>query len=159
MSRKHERYETPVGIRYNADRSQGSLSETGHVYERANFPETEIQALMEADAFEEPRVSLETLQHRTTQLFEVVADLLDEDESIVFDCLFFADMSLSEAGEMLAVAKGRPKNVPYSKSWVAKVRDRALGKLRNSPELRELVDFDMMETMGVEDDTCVSDVG
>ena len=84
-------------------------------------PDTPLQALMEAQPYENPAADWES-QHPTR---EYVADLVDglcEEEQFVILAIFFERLSLRKIGLLL----DRDKN------WVARTRDTALQNMREA---------------------------
>lgn len=124
---KQDRHETPVGVRYNntTARWDGSLVETSHLYGAHRVPDNQFEALMECAPHDEP---LNTCANGTW--FEHYLDtLLTPKEKAVIELLYVGGMSGTEAGEFLARQFSK-RNKPYSRTYVYKLRDSALAKLR-----------------------------
>lgn len=96
-------------------------------------PETDWQALMEAEPFDEPEVS----RFERLELRDVIADAideLDEQERWIFDALFVRRLSLREVA----------REISMPKTTVARWRDRMKGvliaKLESEPKIIEYLE-------------------
>ena len=68
------------------------------------LPETDIQALMEAAPFEEPRISKEN-QQNINHLVEDLVDELDVYERAIIEYTVYAGHSIRACGRMLGIPK------------------------------------------------------
>ena len=145
------RMEKPSGIGYDPEWWRVSLSEVNHIYKLHGTPETAIQALMEADFMEEPRASVEELEARRVAFFELCNEIVTPTEMAVLEMLFIGGHSTAQVGLLLARGNGRSRS--YSKTWVAKLRDSGLCKLRERLDPNVLVQLmeDGANEMDVED--------
>lgn len=122
---KQDRNETPVGVSYSSD-GQGSLTETGGIWRNHNLPDNEYEALMECAPLQEPQS-----HHETSAGWDAMLDkVLTPKEKAVIELLYIGGMSGTEAGIFLA-RQFSSRNKPYTKTYVYKLRDQALAKLRN----------------------------
>lgn len=118
-NREH-RLEYPSGLGYS--RTGPSIRETGLLFE--SKPETEIEALMSAAPHQEP----EPVNEQYGDLFAIAEEILTDDELAVIQMLYGGRLSQRETGLMLARQNSR--GTAYSKTWVRKLRNRALAKLK-----------------------------
>lgn len=121
---KFEKHETPVGEwSAKAHRKQAGPYDTHRVHDN------QYSALMETLPHETPPMSGDE-READWLLFEqkVVAANLSERETIIFDAIVYGGQSLTEAADHLARCEG--KNKAVSKTEVARIRDRAINKLR-----------------------------
>jgi DNA-directed RNA polymerase sigma subunit (sigma70/sigma32) len=81
-------------------------------------------AMMAAAPYEE--IEIEPEPYGAT--FELAEEILTEEEFAVIQMLFGGRLSQRETGLLLARQKGRA--TAYSKTWVRKLRNRALQKMR-----------------------------
>ena len=109
----------------------------GSVLVDRNIPETEMQALMEADLFCEPEESWDEKEVRFEPLRDAIEQVLDERERWVIEAMFWRRMGLDLISYELN----------YSKTHIARIRDSALAKLRD-----HLGDTFTFDTSGGTDD-------
>jgi len=123
-----DRHETPVGVKYNGQhedatqgskRYDGSLTDTHTLWDVHRPPADVYEALMQPG---EPRE-----EWSDDDWMADVLVVLDLRERAVIDMLVFGQMSLSEVGVILGAEDGRRA---YSKQWIAKIRNRAILKLK-----------------------------
>jgi DNA-directed RNA polymerase sigma subunit (sigma70/sigma32) len=93
-------------------------------------PTNELVALMTAAPLADDSIHKEPYG----PLFDIAEVVLTEDEFAVIQMLFGGNLSQRETGLLLARQKGRA--TAYSKTWVRKLRNRALQKLRDYATLR-----------------------
>jgi DNA-directed RNA polymerase specialized sigma24 family protein len=119
---KQDRYETPVGVRYNDAGSKarnGSLSETDTLWDAHRHPENEYEALMQPGDMPDAE-TLEVAWGEYEQ--KIAAAGLTAEEQEVFDMMVFGGHSLAWCANHLGC----------SKTWVAKLKKRALVKLQEA---------------------------
>lgn len=131
---KQDRHETPSGVRYEKYPVKGrtaSLVENRPLWGAHTRPVNQYQSLMEASPGCEPEVSEDEIN--SCEWIDIALDCLDVKERAVIDLVVFGQMSLSEAGEWLGTEF---RGCPYSKQWVAKLRNRAIRKVRDKYGIR-----------------------
>lgn len=120
VRKQYHRLEYPSGLGYSRDGA--SIRETGLMFEQP--PTDEYVALMSTAPHDE--IEIEPEPYGAT--FELAEQILTEDEYAVIQMLFGGRLSQRETGLLLARQKGRA--TAYSKTWVRKLRNRALQKMR-----------------------------
>ena len=127
---KQDRWETAAGVQYNPPEQRkrdGSLTDTNPLYQPHNVPDSETEALMVCKPFDDPAWSHD-ITADLGNMIETFMNVLTPKEASVIELVVFGQMSLANAGMMLAQEYGR--NTAYSKALVAKYRDSALTKMR-----------------------------
>ena len=135
VNKDHARFEFPMGTGYNPDGSASLVDTVNHSL-WGHHPENEIQAIMEADFCEEPRLTVEEIQASAEKVDDILETTLTEAEQLVVRCIVYGGMTLEEAGKYLARQQGL--NRTYSRKTILKIRDRAYAKLRKLyPEMED----------------------
>lgn len=129
---KQDRHETPVGVHYVPGVTRGSLVDRKSMWDTHIVPDNEYEALMECAPFQEPK----SFQAGGTIIDGSMDELLTPKEKAVMELLYVGGMSGTEAGEMLA-RQFSTSNKAYSKTYIYKLRDSALTKLRAAYNVSE----------------------
>ncbi|MGV2385716.1 MAG UNVERIFIED_CONTAM: hypothetical protein LOD86_10695 [Thermobifida fusca] len=90
------------------------------VFRDPSIPETPLQALMEAAPYAEPEESWEEKQERYEALRDALDTVLDDRERWVIEAMFWRRMGIKRIG----------RELNYSPTHIARIRDTALRKLR-----------------------------
>lgn len=128
---KFEKHETPVGQwSARAHEKQAGLYDAHRVYDN------EYAALMETLPHETPNMSADEREADWLVFQQKLESAnLTERETIIIDAIVYGGQSLTQAAAHLARCEGRNKTV--SKTEVARIRDRAIRKLRTVFTLEE----------------------
>lgn len=125
-SKQYQR-EFPSGLGFSTDGA--SLVDNRPLYGSHAAPINEYQALMEADAFQEPAKHEGELEEEWIALQKLIDSAgLSDVERLVVDCVVFGQMTLAETGKYLARHHGR--NRAYARQTVHGIRISAFNKLR-----------------------------
>lgn len=125
-----DRHESAVGVRYNetSRRWDGSLVDTKPLYGPHLVADNEYEALMQCPPRVEPIPCLADVVDGAVMIEHFLSVLAPKERSVI-ELVVFGQMSLSQAGTVLAREYGR--NRAYSKTMVVKLRDSALQKMRS----------------------------
>lgn len=102
-----------------------------HLYDGHHVPVNEYQAMMETvPGGTEPMTETEREADWQTLQARVIEAGLTEREQVVVDCIVYGGMSLTETADY--VARHESVNRALSKMQIARIRDTAFDKLRNT---------------------------